>query len=115
MGEFLLYDVRPGQVEETRRQPEDYGLELAAAVLPANPTQQASAGEVAEIIELVEERQVPAVYREPQFASDTLDAIADETGAEVLTLYSGAFTDDVDSYIELMRANADALVEGLAE
>jgi len=30
VGEFLLYDVRPGQVEETRRRPEDYGLERCA-------------------------------------------------------------------------------------
>jgi anthranilate phosphoribosyltransferase len=26
VGEFLLYDVRPGQVRETRRKPEDYGV-----------------------------------------------------------------------------------------
>ena len=92
---------------------EAYGLELAAAVLPASASQQASAGDVAAIIELVEERDVPALYREPQFASDALDAIAEETGARVLTLYSGAFTDDVDSYVELMRANAAALLDGL--
>ena len=94
---------------------EAYGLELAAAVLPASASQQASAGDVAEIIELVEERAVPAVYREPQFSSDALDAIADETGARVLTLYSGAFTDEVDGYIELMRANAEALRNGLGD
>ena len=92
-----------------------YGLELAAAVLPASPGQQATAGNLAAIIELVRERRIPAVYREPQFASDALDAVAEETGARVLTLYSGAFTDEVDSYTALMRANAAALVAGLAE
>ena len=92
-----------------------YGLELAAAVLPASPGQQATAGDLAAIIELVRERRIPAVYREPQFASDALDAVAEETGARVLTLYSGAFTDEVDSYAALMRANAAALVAGLAE
>ena len=90
-----------------------YGLELAAAVLPASPTQQASAGDVAAIIELVEERAVPAVYREPQFAAKALEAIAGETRARVLPLYSGAFTDEVASYVELMRANAASLLDGL--
>ena len=91
----------------------EYGLELAAAVLPASPSQQASAAAVAEIIEIVAGRQVGAVYREPQFAAAALEAIAEEAGVRVLTLYTAAFTDEVDSYIELMRANADALVEGL--
>jgi ABC-type Zn uptake system ZnuABC Zn-binding protein ZnuA len=92
-----------------------YGLELVAAVLPSSPSQQASAGRIAEVIELVETRGVPAIYREPQFASEALDAIADETGARVLALYSGALTDGIDSYVELMRANAAALLDGLAE
>ena len=91
----------------------EYGLELAAAVLPASPSQQASAAAVAEIIEIVAGREVGAVYREPQFAAAALEAIAEEAGVRVLTLYTAAFTDEVDSYVELMRANADALVEGL--
>ena len=91
----------------------EYGLELAAAVLPGSPTQQASAGEVAEIVDFVREHGVPAVYREPQFAADALEAIAEATGARVLTLYSGALTDEVGDYASLMRANARALVDGL--
>ena len=91
----------------------EYGLELAAAVLPASPSQQASAAAVAGIIEIVTGREVRAVYREPQFAADALEAIAEEANVEVLTLYSSAFTDDVNSFVELMRANARALAEGL--
>ena len=91
----------------------EYGLDLAAAVLPASPSQQASAGAVAEIIEIVAGRDVGAVYREPQFAADALEVIAEEAGVEVLVLYTAAFTGDVDSYIALMRANAQALAEGL--
>ncbi|MYD65133.1 MAG: zinc ABC transporter substrate-binding protein [Chloroflexi bacterium] len=91
----------------------EYGLELAAAVLPASPSQQASAAAVAEIIEIVEEHGVGAVYREPQFAADALDAIAEEAGVGVLVLYSGAFTDEIDTYVDLMRFNARSLVEGL--
>ena len=91
----------------------EYGLELAAALLPGNPSQQASASAVAEIIEIVGGRQVGAVYREPQFAADAIEAIAEEAGVRVLTLYSAAFTDEVDTYVKLMRANANNLVDGL--
>ena len=91
----------------------EYGIELAAALLPGNPSQQASAAAVAEIIEIVGDREVDAVYREPQFAADAIEAIAEEAGVRVLTLYSAAFTDDVDTYVKLMRANANALVDGL--
>ena len=91
----------------------EYGLDLAAAVLPASPSQQASAAAVAEIIEIVSGRNVGAVYREPQFAAAALETIAGEAGVRVLTLYSGAFTDEVSTYIEAMRANAKALAEGL--
>jgi anthranilate phosphoribosyltransferase len=45
VGEFLLYDVHPGHVEETRRTPEDYGLsrckpaDLAGADAEHNATE----------------------------------------------------------------------------
>ena len=91
----------------------EYGLELAAAVLPASPSQQASAAAVAEIIEIVSGRDVGAVFREPQFAADALEAIAEEAGVEVSVLYSGAFTDEINTYVDLMRFNARSLVEGL--
>ena len=91
----------------------EYGLELAAAVLPASPSQQASAAAVAEIIEIVAGRDVGAVFREPQFAADALEAIAEEAGVGVSVLYSGAFTDQVNTYVDLMRFNARSLVEGL--
>ncbi len=91
----------------------EYGLELAATLLPGNPSQQASAAAVAEIIEIVGDRHVGAVYREPQFAAEAIEAIAQEAGVRALTLYSAAFTDEVDSYVKLMRANANALVDGL--
>ena len=89
-----------------------YGFELAAAVLPASPTQQTSAGELALVVKIVEREQLPAVYREPQFSGQVLNVVAGETGARVLTLYA-TFAADVDAYAALMRANARALVNGL--
>ena len=89
-----------------------YDLEVIATLLPGGAQQDPNAGAVVALIELIRERGVPAIYREPQFNAAVLTSVADETGVEVLLLYSN-FADGVASYPELMRANAAALVEGL--
>ena len=89
-----------------------YGLELVAALLPVGAQQDPAAGAVVELIELVNELEVPAIYREPQFSGSVLDAVAEETGVRVLTLHS-TIDGTVDSYAAMMRANAEALVDGL--
>jgi ABC-type Zn uptake system ZnuABC Zn-binding protein ZnuA len=99
-----------------------YGLELVAAVLPSSAGQEPSAADVAAIVEAVREAAVPAVYAEPQFDAGVLELVAEESGARVLTLYSGAFdaggrgapdAPAVDGYEAMMRANAAALLDGL--
>jgi ABC-type Zn uptake system ZnuABC Zn-binding protein ZnuA len=90
-----------------------YGFDIVASVVPANPNQDPSAAAVAEVIAAVEESGVRTVYREPQFNSPVLDVVAAEAGVEVGVLHS-TLGDGVDSYAELMRANARALLEGLA-
>jgi ABC-type Zn uptake system ZnuABC Zn-binding protein ZnuA len=93
---------------------EAYGLTLTASVLPGGANQQVSAQKVAEVAAIVKRAGVPAVYREPEFDAKVLDAIAKETGARVLTLYS-TYAGPVTDYPALMRADAAALVEGLAK
>lgn len=90
-----------------------YDFEVVAAVAPANPNQATSAAAIAEIIRVVREAGVSTIYREPQFAGQALDLIARDSGAEVGVLYSIP-TEVVPTYAEMMRANARALVEGLA-
>ena len=90
-----------------------YGLDLTASVLPVGAQQDPSAAALADLIELIEEQHVTAIYREPQFGASVLESIADETGVAVLVLRS-TFSDGIDSYVELMRANVAALVEGLS-
>ena len=91
-----------------------YGFELVASILPTSPGQEPSAGAVADVVAAVRELGVAAVYYEPQFPSRVLELVADETGAELLALYSIPIPGEVDSYAELMRANARSLVAGLA-
>ena len=91
-----------------------FGFELVASVLPASPAAQASAGHVADVIAIVQREGVPALYREPQFASPLLELIAQEAGARVLVLYSTPATEAAGDYATMMRANAQSLIEGLA-
>ena len=66
-----------------------------------------------EVVDAVRQSGVKAVYREPEFDAAVLDTIGKETGARVLTLYS-IYAGPVNDYPALMRANAAALVDGLA-
>jgi ABC-type Zn uptake system ZnuABC Zn-binding protein ZnuA len=91
---------------------ERYGLEIVAVVAPS-PGQEPSAEDIAELTETIERENVPAVFTEPQFNSDVLDAAAEDADVRVLDLLSDAYVDGVDSYIELMEFNMEQLVEGL--
>ena len=76
-------------------------------------TGRLSAADVASIVEEVRAHEVPAIYREPQFSSRLVDLVAEETGAQVLELYSDAFGGEAQTYESMMRANAAAIVAGL--
>jgi len=89
-----------------------YDFEVIASVAPSNPNQAASAAAIAAIVDTVRAEGVSTVYREPQYSAQSLDVIAEESGANVAVLYSIP-TDDVPSYAAMMRANARALVESL--
>ncbi len=86
-----------------------YDLEVFGFVIEG-PEQEASAAELADLIEAMRDQGVTRVYREPQFESSTIDRIADETGAEVRVIYSQPIA-GVESYTDLLRANGRALAE----
>lgn len=90
-----------------------YGFTLTAAVLPSGANQQVSAQKVAEVVDAVRKSGVKAIYRETEFDSTVVESIAKETGTRVLTLYS-IYAGPVTDYAGMMRANAKALVDGLA-
>ncbi len=95
----------------------DYDLDYATAVQPADFSDP-SASEVRAVIDLVRELRVPAVFGSQEFPTPVLEAIAEETGAR----YVDDLSDDVlpgepgapeHTYLELMRRNARAIVDGL--
>ena len=90
-----------------------YGLELTVSMLPHDPQQAPSSAVVAELIELIEEHHIAAIYAEPQFDTSVIESIANETDTVVLEI-STTFTDEIVSYVDLMRFNLASLIEGAA-
>lgn len=89
-----------------------YGFEIVGVVLKG-PGREASASEVADLSRQLESGGVPAVFKEPQLNARVLELAAADAGVNVLELYSDSFGDGVQSYMELMRFDAQQLVEGL--
>ena len=84
------------------------------AVIEREPGTYPSSKEVAEIIDLVKEKDVKAVFVEPQYSRSAADTIARETKVEVYSLdpiVTGR--DDIDSYIKIMTENMNTLIKAL--
>jgi ABC-type Zn uptake system ZnuABC Zn-binding protein ZnuA len=92
------------------------GLDVVG-VVAESPGQEPSASDVAELTRTIEEQNVPAVFVEPQLGAEAgvLERAAEDAGIEVCTLYSDALDDEVRSYIDLMRHNADEIARCLGE
>jgi zinc/manganese transport system substrate-binding protein/manganese/iron transport system substrate-binding protein len=89
-----------------------YGLEIVAVVVES-PGQEPSAQDVADLTDAIRDEAVPAVFTEPQFSERILELAAGDAGVAVCALYSDAFSDDVQSYVEMMRFNARELARCL--
>ena len=93
---------------------EAYGLRVAGFVVP-NPAQDPSAVQVTRLTETIRNLEVPAVFLEPNLASraTVLQQVADDHDVKVCKLYGDSFDEDVLSYVEMMRHNADELLRCL--
>jgi ABC-type Zn uptake system ZnuABC Zn-binding protein ZnuA len=89
-----------------------YGLEMVGFVV-ASAGSEPSAQDVSHLTQAIRDQQVPAVFTEPQFSARILELAADDAGVQVCTLYSDAFSQDVHSYVDLMRFNARELARCL--
>jgi zinc/manganese transport system substrate-binding protein/manganese/iron transport system substrate-binding protein len=87
---------------------ERFGLELVGFVVPG-PGQDPSPSDIADLSQAIRDQGVPAVFVEPQVGTESrlLRQIAADVSVEVCTLYSDSLDDDVPTYIDLMRFNAD--------
>ncbi|WP_245588963.1 anchored repeat ABC transporter, substrate-binding protein [Actinoalloteichus caeruleus] len=87
-----------------------YDLTVAGFVVP-NPAQEPSVRQVNTLTDTIRNLGVPAVFMEPNLVrrASVLTQVAEDQGVEVCTLYGDAFGEDVGSYVEMMRHNADEL------
>lgn len=87
-----------------------YAIELTAQ-LSLFPGQQLTHEDIARITNTIRERGVMAVFAQP-YASDESEMLrqaAEAAGVPVCTLYSDSLDDEVSSYIDLIRFDADEL------
>jgi zinc/manganese transport system substrate-binding protein len=96
-----------------------YGLEAIGSVIPSLSTQaQPSAKEVDALVEQIEEEGVEAIFPEAAVSQRLERAISRESGAEVgRELWADSLGGDgsgAETYVDAMRANADALAEGMS-
>jgi ABC-type Zn uptake system ZnuABC Zn-binding protein ZnuA len=94
-----------------------YGFTVIGAIQPSDFAEP-SASEVADLIDQLNEEQVPAVFGSEVFPSDVLETIADETGAEYVDDLRdddlpGEPGDDLHSYIGLMVQNMRIMIPAL--
>jgi ABC-type Zn uptake system ZnuABC Zn-binding protein ZnuA len=92
-----------------------YGLTVDGTVVDA-PGQDPSAAQVEALIAEIRAKGVKAILAEAQFSDKLVRAIADESGATVVSdLYTDSVGDaPVDTYESVMRWDADRLLEILA-
>ncbi|NLL13695.1 MAG: zinc ABC transporter substrate-binding protein [Fibrobacter sp.] len=85
-----------------------------AAVIEREAGSEPSARELAEIIKLIKEKKVEAIFIEPQYPAKTAQMISRETGKKLYTLdpiVTGPF--HPDAYISIMEKNLMVLQEAL--
>ena len=89
---------------------ERYDVEVQAFV--GAHAEDVSPDDIANVLELVEHRGLPAVFAEPQFSGDALGQVARDTGIQVGIIRSLP-DDEYPDYISMMRSNADQLAQFL--
>lgn len=73
-----------------------------------------SAGEIAEIIDEVNERKIKVLFTEEQYSSTIADSIAKETSAKVYVIDSAVTGKlDKDAYLNAMKNNIEVLKQAL--
>ncbi len=89
-----------------------YSLEVAGVVVEA-PGREPSAREMARLEDKIRADDIRVVFKEPELNAQLLEMAAQDAGAKVMTLLNVAYADNVHSYIELIRFDAQQLVQGL--
>lgn len=95
---------------------EEFGLNIVG-VIEIEPDSEPSAKEVENIISIIKENNIKALFTEPQYSSKIAETIAKETGTKIYTLdpiVTGDSNENAyDDYIIKMKENLNTLKEAL--
>lgn len=98
-----------------------YGYEVAGVLLESDSTEgaEAPASHLAELVGIVQDNGIPAVFPDTPGGGDLLQPLADEAGIDVAPpLYVDTLGEEAsgaESYISMMRYNIDTIVSALGE
>ena len=95
---------------------ERYGFEVVGVILSITTEVEPSAGNLIELSDEIGEYGVPAVFGETTVSERLADALATETGAVLVRLYSGSLGragSGAETYIEMLRTNVGRVTEAL--
>ena len=93
-----------------------YGFEIVGVVLSVTTDVEPSAGDLADLVEEVKESGAQVVFGETTVSERLATAVAKESDAELVRLYSGSLGpkgSGAATYIEMMQTNVGRIVEGL--
>ena len=93
-----------------------YGFEVVGVILSTTTETEPSPADLAELSDTLEELRVPTVFGETTVSERLADAVATESGARLVRLYSGSLGtggSGAESYIEMVRTNIERIVEAL--
>ncbi|MDE0232822.1 MAG: metal ABC transporter substrate-binding protein [bacterium] len=96
---------------------EAYGFEVVGLVIPSLATDvEPSAEHIAGLVEVIREHNVPALFGETTVSDKLAQAVARETGASLIQLYSGSLGAEgsgADTYLTMVRTNVERIVGAL--
>ena len=93
-----------------------YGFEVVGVILSTTTEAEPSAEHLTELVEVVEKYNVPAVFGEATVSERLATSIAEESGAELIRLFSGSLGIDgsgAETYVDMVRTNVERIVKAL--
>jgi zinc/manganese transport system substrate-binding protein/manganese/iron transport system substrate-binding protein len=98
----------------------DYGFTVVGSVIPGLSTEsQPSAADIADLVRLIRDQRVPAIFAEASVNPDLIAQVAREANVELIDdLYAdslGPAGSDGATYIDMMRSNTRKVTEALKD